>query len=92
GMFEERMLELYPKEPEVMLVNTTLLYKIPGIQHLCLDDARTLILNIKPKKAILTHFGYELLSLADPDRIAVELSDDLGIEVLAAKDSMEVPL
>ncbi|MEN3034019.1 MAG: MBL fold metallo-hydrolase [Aquificaceae bacterium] len=92
GMFEERMLELYPKNPEVMLINTTLLVKKPYIQHLCVDDAKILISSLKPKRAFLTHFGDELLSLTNPDEIASSLSDELGIEVLAARDSMEVLL
>lgn len=61
----------------------------PGIDHLSLQDAETLIRDIKPKKAILTHFGMTMLS-AKPHIRALELSQTLGIEVLAAYDGMTV--
>lgn len=61
----------------------------PGIDHLSLQDAETLLRDIKPKKAILTHFGMTMLS-AKPHIRALELSQTLGIEVVAAYDGMTV--
>jgi len=46
-----------------------------------------LIRDIKPKKAILTHFGMTMLR-AKPQIQALELSQKLGIEVVAAYDGM----
>ncbi|MDD4979658.1 MAG: MBL fold metallo-hydrolase [Candidatus Omnitrophica bacterium] len=57
------------------------------IDHLSLLDAETLIRDIRPRKAILTHFGMTMLK-AKPHIQAEELSKKLGIEVLAAYDGM----
>lgn len=59
----------------------------PGIDHLCLDDAQQIIKDLKPKKAILTHFGMTMLK-AKPHIQALDLSNKLGIEVIAAYDGM----
>jgi phosphoribosyl 1,2-cyclic phosphodiesterase len=61
----------------------------PGIDHLSLDDAAQIISDIKPKKAILTHFGMTMLK-AKPRIQAEELSKKLGIEVIAAGDGMSL--
>lgn len=58
-----------------------------GIDHLSLNDVRELIGTIRPKKAILTHFGMTMLS-AKPHIQAEELTKSLGIEVQAAYDGM----
>jgi len=59
----------------------------PGIEHLCLADAERLIKEIKPKKAVLTHFGMTMLR-SKPHIQAEALSKRLGIEVVAAYDGM----
>jgi phosphoribosyl 1,2-cyclic phosphodiesterase len=61
----------------------------PGIDHLNLLDVETLIRDIKPKKAILTHFGMTMLR-AKPHIQAQDLTRRLGVEVLAAYDGMTV--
>lgn len=58
-----------------------------GVDHLCLTDAQQIIRDLKPKKAILTHFGMTMLQ-AKPHIQALELSKKLGIEVVAAYDGM----
>ncbi len=60
-------------------------FEDPLIQHLVLDDARLLIKEIKPRMAILTHFGLTMLR-AKPWELARKLEDELGIEVVAATD------
>lgn len=60
-----------------------------GIDHLCLADAEQLISRIRPKKAILTHFGMTMLA-AKPHIQAEGLSRKLDTEVLAAYDGMTV--
>jgi len=59
----------------------------PAIDHLCLAEAEQIINRIKPKKAILTHFGMTMLK-AKPHLQAEELSKKLGVEVQAASDGM----
>ena len=61
------------------------------IKHLTLDDVRTLIASIRPKTAILTHFGMTMVR-AKPWELAAKLSDDTGVEVLAASDGMKYEL
>ncbi len=90
ALYEDRMLELYPKGVELMLINTTLYRKTKPIDHLTVEDAEKLISNLKPKKVILTHFGYEFLLNHNPERVADELSQKHGIPVIPARDFMEV--
>ncbi|GAB6065131.1 MBL fold metallo-hydrolase [Aquifex pyrophilus] len=85
--FEERMLELYPKEPQVMIINTTFYKKRNHIEHLSAEDAEVLIRELKPKKAIITHYSMEMLE-KDPEKVAKELSDKTGVEVIPAKDNL----
>jgi phosphoribosyl 1,2-cyclic phosphodiesterase len=59
--------------------------------HMSLDDAREVIRAVRPKKAVLTHFGMTMLK-ARPRELAARLSDELGIEVVAASDGMMLPL
>lgn len=61
------------------------------IQHLCLADARRLILAIKPKTAILTHFGMSMVQ-AKPWLLAEQLTHETGVKVLAASDGMTFAL
>lgn len=61
------------------------------VQHLYYDDAATLIKAIRPKKAVLTHFGMTMLA-AKPWKLAEELSDKLGVDVVPATDGMRIDL
>lgn len=63
----------------------------PTIKHLTLDDACALIAAIKPKTAILTHFGMTMVR-AKPWELAQKLTTELGVEVLAASDGMKYEL
>jgi len=73
-----------------LLIDT--LIKTKPIDHLTVEDAERLISNLKPKKAILTHFGYEFITQHDPKRIAHELSEKYNLPVIPAEDFMEVHL
>jgi ribonuclease BN (tRNA processing enzyme) len=55
------------------------------IQHLTLDDARRLIAGIRPRVALLTHFGMTMLR-AKPWELARQLSEETGVEVHASSD------
>jgi len=61
------------------------------VMHLCIDDVKEILSRINPGKAILTHFGMTMLK-AKPWVLANELSDELGIEVIAASDGMTMEL
>ncbi len=87
--FEERMLELYPKDKSLMIINTTFYKKRPNVEHLSVEDAEILIRELKPKKAVITHYSMEMLE-KNPNEVAKELSEKTGVEVLAAKDGIEI--
>lgn len=59
------------------------------ILHLYSEDAVNIIKTIKPQKAILTHFGMAMLK-TKPWVLAKKLSDELGIDVVAASDGMKI--
>jgi len=58
------------------------------IEHLAVGDARMIIARVKPKAAILTHFGYKMIQ-EGPDMIARSLSNETGVSVIAAYDGMK---
>ncbi len=88
ALFETRMLEMYPKNVDLMIINTTLYKKVKYIEHLSVDDAKILIRELKPKKAVITHFGWEFLENYDTDRVAQEISQETGVKTYAAYDGM----
>ncbi|MCP2598805.1 hypothetical protein NLC36_05640, partial [Candidatus Aminicenantes bacterium AC-335-L06] len=59
--------------------------------HLTVQDAKKIISHIRPKLAILTHFGMTLLK-ARPWEVAQQLSEELGIKVISANDGMQINL
>ena len=61
------------------------------IYHLSVPDAKRLIEAIRPKTAILSHFGMTMWR-AKPWEVAQRLSDETGVEVLAARDGMQFEL
>ncbi len=74
---------------EVIIINVVL-FQHPGhehIKHLDLQNCRELITGIKPKAAILTHFGLTMLH-NKPWKLAEELTGETGVEVKAAYDGM----
>ena len=58
------------------------------IEHLAVDDVRTIVTRVRPKAAILTHFGFKMIQEV-PDEIAERLSDETGVNVVAARDGMK---
>ncbi len=59
--------------------------------HLSVPDAERIIRELKPKVAILTHFGMSVWR-AKPWQIAERLSQETGVRVLAARDGMKFDL
>jgi hypothetical protein len=58
---------------------------------LSIPDAERIIKGIKPRVAILSHFGLHVWQ-AKPWLIAEELSQNTGIKVIAARDGMRFDL
>ncbi len=65
----------------------------PGmpIDHLSVPDAAHIITELKPRVAILTHFGMSVWR-AKPWQIAEKLSQQTGVKVIAARDGMKFDL
>jgi len=62
-----------------------------GILHLTVADAEKIIGQIRPKFAILTHFGMTMIR-AKPWEVAKKMSDATGVNVIAASDGMKFDL
>jgi len=75
---------------EVMVLNTVLLEE-SEIYHLSIPDAKRLIEEARPRTAIITHFGMTVWR-AKPWEVAERLSQETGVEVIAARDGMEYEL
>jgi phosphoribosyl 1,2-cyclic phosphodiesterase len=59
--------------------------------HLALPDAQRLIAAIRPRLAVITHFGLTMLR-ARPWELAERLSQETGVRVLAARDRWRLDL
>ena len=75
----------------VMLIHTVLLHRIPGLPHLCVDDAERIVREARPKLALLTHYGMTVWR-ANPDHLAADMTQRLGIDVRAAHDGMTIDI
>jgi len=61
------------------------------VDHLNLEDVRKIIKGIRPKQAILTHFGMTMVR-SKPWEIAAEIEKEMKIKTIAASDGMEFDL
>lgn len=80
--------------PSDLLILNVMLYEplpVKEIQHLDLQSARVLIEAIKPRVAVITHFGMSMLR-QQPRLLAQQLSESTGIRVIAATDGMKLDL
>ena len=76
---------------ELLIMNVVFVADIPPADHLTVSDAKRIIAELKPKVAILTHFGMTMWR-AKPREIAQELSQKTGVRVIAARDGMRFDL
>ena len=76
---------------DVIIINVVLLEPKAGLDHLSIVDAARLITELKPKVAILTHYGMHVWQ-AKPWEIAEKLTQETGITVRAAYDGMKFEL
>jgi ribonuclease BN (tRNA processing enzyme) len=75
---------------EVVVMHTVRLAE-SEIEHLSIPDAKRLIEAIRPRTAILTHFGMTVWR-AKPWEVAERLSQETGVQVKAARDGMRFEL
>jgi phosphoribosyl 1,2-cyclic phosphodiesterase len=77
---------------DVLLVNTTRMRGgDPRLLHLGADDAERLVAAVRPRVAVLTHFGMQVLR-AGPERIALGISERTGVPTIAARDGQALEL
>jgi len=76
---------------ELLIINVVRLEAGHPFDHLSVPDAGHIIAELKPKVAILTHFGMTMWR-AKPWEVAERLSQEIGIKVLAARDGMRFDL
>ncbi|MBS3762956.1 MAG: MBL fold metallo-hydrolase [Planctomycetes bacterium] len=62
-----------------------------NVLHLTLEQAEKVIEHVRPRKAILTHFGMTMVK-AKPWELADKMAQKTGIEVKAASDGMMMEL
>jgi ribonuclease BN (tRNA processing enzyme) len=88
---------LYFKELEntykcdMLIINMVFTHPFAGVQHLCIEDVKNILDAVKPKTAILSHFGM-MVWKAKPWLIAEDLSQKTGVNVIAARDGMKFDL
>ncbi|MFC1806518.1 MBL fold metallo-hydrolase [Planctomycetota bacterium] len=61
------------------------------ILHLDVEDATRLVREVAPRIAVITHFGMNMLR-AKPWDVADRMTDETGIQVVAARDGMTFEL
>jgi ribonuclease BN (tRNA processing enzyme) len=76
---------------ELLIINTVFAKPFPPVEHLAIPDAARIITEIKPKAAILTHYGMHVWQ-AKPWKIAEKLTQQTGVKVIAARDGMKFDL
>jgi phosphoribosyl 1,2-cyclic phosphodiesterase len=78
---------------EVLIIHVVRLKPVVDepIEHLSIEDVKTIVKKAKPKLTILTHFGMTMIK-AKPWEVASELEKELGLKVIAASDGMKIDL
>jgi ribonuclease BN (tRNA processing enzyme) len=76
---------------DLIIINMVFIEPRPPIDHLSVPDVERLVKEIKPKTAILSHFGMHVWK-ARPWLVAEELAQKTGIRVIAARDGMKFDL
>jgi phosphoribosyl 1,2-cyclic phosphodiesterase len=78
-------------EGDLVIINVVRLNPRAPLDHLSLPEARSIIEKLRPRTAILTHFGMTMWR-AKPWELARKLAEETGITVIAARDGMRFDL
>jgi phosphoribosyl 1,2-cyclic phosphodiesterase len=78
---------------EILIIHVVRLKPVVDepIEHLSIDDVKSIVTRAKPKLTVLTHFGMTMIK-AKPWVVAAELEKELGFRVMAASDGMKIDL
>jgi ribonuclease BN (tRNA processing enzyme) len=95
-LYFDELLKYY--KSELLIINLVFMHPmfpsgdpLRPVNHLSVPDAEHIIRELKPKAAILTHFGMSVWR-AQPWKVAEALSQSTGIKVIAARDGMKFDL
>ena len=78
-------------EGDLVVIHVVRLNPGDPVDHLSLPEGKSIIEKLKPRIAILTHFGMTMWR-AKPWELAKTLSEETGITVIAARDGMKFDL
>jgi phosphoribosyl 1,2-cyclic phosphodiesterase len=78
-------------EGDLLIINVVRLKPGAPVDHLSLPEVKSMIEELRPKTAILTHFGMTIWR-AKPWELAGQLTRETGITVIAARDGMKFDL
>lgn len=81
----------YHYKGDLLVINMVMMEHKAGVGHLSLAEVGDMIKQIKPKIAIITHFGMSVWR-ARPWEIAKQMSEEAGVPVIAARDGMKFEL
>jgi phosphoribosyl 1,2-cyclic phosphodiesterase len=89
--FFQELPNLY--QGEVLVIHVVRLKPIGDdpIDHLSMEDVKSIVKKVKPRLTILTHFGMTMIK-AKPWVVAAELGKELGLKIIAASDGMKIDL
>jgi ribonuclease BN (tRNA processing enzyme) len=76
---------------DLLIINVVFSHPVPRVDHLAIPDVREIVKNLRPRTAIITHFGTHLYE-ENPVIVAHRLTEETGIRVIAARDGMEFDL
>ena len=77
------------KNSNILILNVVSTKKEDAKDNLCTEDAVKIIKEVKPKLAIIQHFGVNILK-EDPLFITREMQKETGIHLISAKDGMSI--
>ncbi len=72
---------------DLLIVNMVFVRPIPGVAHLAVADVGRLLGELKPRAALLNHYGMPVWE-AGPERLAGEIAEASGVRTIAARDGM----
>lgn len=78
-------------EGDLLIINVVRLNPGAPLDHLSLPEAKSIIEELRPRTAILTHFGMTMWR-AKPWELAKKLGEETGISVIAARDGLKFDL
>jgi ribonuclease BN (tRNA processing enzyme) len=59
------------------------------IDHLSIHDFRKIVERVNPELAVMTHFGTNMIK-ENPEQLAKALSEEMGLNIIAAYDGMKL--